>query len=69
MNFNAVLNVHNLFCWGDMQAPAMVAQLFYKALPLLSLAKVFRFFHTLFAIPGLCVLLATVTGNYFTSLL
>nr|DAE17409.1 MAG TPA: hypothetical protein [Siphoviridae sp. ctr2f5] len=39
-----------------------------EALPVLSL-KVFRFFYTFFAIPGLRVLLATVTGIYFALLL
>ena len=56
--------VYNLFSKGGIQAPR--CQHNYKGIADLEPVKVSRFFHTFFAIPGLRVLLATVTGESFS---
>ena len=53
------------FASGDIQAPARIT-IFYSPIDILRDLKVSRFFHTFFAIPGLRVLLATVTGDSFS---
>ena len=56
------------FLVGDIQAPRMPAQFINR------IADLERFWEAsavpmLFAVPGLCVLPATATGNYFSLLL